>query len=69
MRHGFPQRFWIAPLLLLALVAAHGIALYRVASGLTWAVLSGVVVLLLLTHSGVLGSIYAILLRRSKRKS
>ncbi|HKR83057.1 MAG TPA: hypothetical protein VJS37_02715 [Terriglobales bacterium] len=70
MRHGFPKRFWIVPFLVVAaLVAAHGVALYQVASRLTWTILLAVVVLVLLTHSGLLGSIYAMFLRRSKRKS
>ena len=69
MRHGFPKRFWIVPLLLLAaLVAAHGVALYRLASRLSWTIVLGLVLLALLTHSGILGSVYAMLLRRSRHK-
>ena len=70
MRHMFPKRFWIVVALLLpVLAAAHAVALYRIASRLTWTVLVGLVLLVLLTHSGILGSIYAMLVRRSKHKS
>jgi len=69
MRHGFPKRFWIVVVLLPVLAAVHGVALYRIASRLTWTVLGGLAVLVVLTHSGILGSLYAILARRSGQKS
>jgi hypothetical protein len=70
MRHRSPKRFWIVPLLVLtALAGAHGVALYHLASRLTWAVLLGLVVLVLLAHSGALSFIQAIVLHRSRRKS
>jgi len=70
MGHPFPKRLWIVVALLLPVLAvAHGVALYRIASHLAWTVAVGFFLLVLLTHSGVLGSIYAMCARRSKNKS
>lgn len=69
MRHGFTKRFWVVSVLLLvALAAAHGVALYRFASRFTWTILVGLVVLVLLTHSGILCSFYAVFVRRFSHK-
>lgn len=69
MRHRFPKQLWILSLLVLVvLLAAHGFVFYRMASRLPWVVLVGVLLVALLTHSGILGSLYAVLMRRSRHK-
>lgn len=48
------------------LVAGHGIVLYHVASRFTRSVFMGLIVLLVLKHLGLFSSIYAIFRRRSR---
>jgi hypothetical protein len=67
-RHGFLKRIWLAPLFIAALAAAHAFVFYRVWSHVVWITASALVVLVLLTHLGVVGSIYAIFTRPPRRK-
>lgn len=50
------------------LVAGHGIILYYISShmALSAAALSGVVILVIINHLGLLGPLYALLRRRSR---
>lgn len=57
MNREFLKRIWILPVLVAILAAAHGVALYRFASRLTGGAVLGLVMLVLLTHSGILGSV------------
>lgn len=72
-RHRLPHRHaWILPLLLIVLVAGHGVILYYVSSRvmLSAAVLSGAILLLVIKHLGLLGPVYALFRRRrSQHKS
>jgi cytochrome bd-type quinol oxidase subunit 2 len=69
MKHRFPKQIWMVVALLLPVLAgAHVLALYRIASRLTWTLLVGFVLLVLLAHSGILSSLYPILVRRWGRK-
>lgn len=68
MRHYCQKRIWVLFLLLAALVAAHEAFLYRLASHFTWTIALALVLLVLLSHSGILGSIYAAMSRRSRDK-
>ena len=47
------------------LVLGHGIVLYRLSSKVTWSIVVGLILLLLLKHIGLFGSIYVFLKRRS----
>jgi hypothetical protein len=51
-----------------ALIASHGIILYYVSShtALSAAVLSGVTILVVIKHLGLLGPLYALFRRRSR---
>lgn len=69
MNHlGFLKRIWLVPLLIAALAAAHAFVFYRIWSHVIWITASALVVLALLTHLGVVGSIYAIFTRQRRRK-
>ncbi len=63
------KRFWILPLLLVVLIAGHGVILYYVSSHvmLSAAVLSGAIILLVIKHVGLLGPVYALFRRRRSR--
>jgi membrane protein YdbS with pleckstrin-like domain len=63
------RRFWILPILLVVLLAGHGVILYYVASHVmvSAAVLSSAVILLVLKHVGLLGPVYALFRRRGSR--
>lgn len=62
-------RFWVLLVLLVVLVAGHGVILHYVSSHvvLSVAVLSGAVILLVIKHAGLLGSVYALFRRRRPR--
>jgi len=64
MMHPFLQKTgWIVVAIL---VVGHAIVLYHFASRLTWSVLLGLVLLLLLKHVGLFSSIYTFFKRRSQ---
>ncbi len=60
------RRFWILPVLLVMLLASHGVILYYVSADvmLSAAVVSGAIILLVLKHVGLLGPVYALFRRR-----
>jgi membrane protein YdbS with pleckstrin-like domain len=60
-----PKHVWIWAVLLIVLLAGHGLILYYVSSHLKlWAVaLVGVVILLVIKHVGLLGPVYALFRR------
>ena len=60
---------WILPLLIAALIAAHGLALYHMFSRMASTIAVGLLVVLLLMHVGAVGSIYAMLKRWLGSKS
>jgi hypothetical protein len=71
VKHGPPHpivrsRLWPGPVLLVVLLAAHGVILSCVSShvALSAAALSGAVILLLMKHVGLLGQLYARIRRR-----
>lgn len=68
MRHRLSIRIWVMPLLLAALVAAHAIVLHHLTSHQAWTFGLGLILLMLLTHVGILGSISVIFGSRSKNK-
>jgi len=61
-------RRWLLAALVIALMAGHGIILYYVSSHriMSAAVLSGVIVLVVIKHLGLIGPGYALLRRRSR---
>ncbi len=63
------RRIWMLPVLVIVLLAAHGVILYYVSSRvmLSAAVLSGAIILLVLKHVGLLGPVYALFRRRHSR--
>jgi drug/metabolite transporter (DMT)-like permease len=69
--HLLPRRRpWILAVLLVLLLAGHGVILYYASSrvNLSAAVLSGAIILLVLKHVGLLGPVYALLRRLRSRK-
>ena len=67
MTHGWLlKRAWMLPVFVVILMAVHGMVLYRLFSHVTWIVMLGLVLLVLLKHIGVFGSIYAFFRRRSQ---
>jgi hypothetical protein len=63
-----PKRVWIIPLLVVALIAGHAILYYAMSHKvLSGAVASGVIVLVVIKHLGLLGPFYALLRRRSRQ--
>ncbi len=50
--------------LVITLVVIHAIVLYRLSSYLVWTVVPGLMLLVILKHLGLLGSVYACLRRR-----
>lgn len=62
------RRTWMLAILVIALLAAHGVIVRYMVSNqaLSGAVLSGVVVVLVIKHLGLLGSLYALVRRRSR---
>jgi hypothetical protein len=60
------RRVWMLPVLVVGLLAGHGIILYNVSSHvlLPAAVLLGVIMVLVIKHVGLLGPLYSRLRRR-----
>jgi hypothetical protein len=60
------RRVWMLPVLVIVLLAGHGVLLYYVSSHvmLSAAVLSGAIILLVIKHLGLVGPLYALLRRR-----
>jgi hypothetical protein len=58
-------KYGLIALLAGVLVVGHGILLYRLSSQITRAIGLGLILLVLLKHVGLLGSIHAFLKRRS----
>lgn len=65
MKHPRIPKAWLI-LVVGILVAAHAFLLYRVSLNVAWSVLIGLAVLVILKHVGLLGSLYAVLKRRSR---
>jgi hypothetical protein len=63
------SRLRILPVLLVGLLAGHGVILYYVSShvALSAAALSGAVILLVMKHVGLFGQLYALIRRRRSR--
>ena len=63
------RRVWILPVLLVILLAGHGLILYYVSSHvmLSAVVLSGAIILLAIKHAGLLGPVYAFFRRHRSR--
>ena len=64
--HRLLARPWMLPVLAVLLVT-HVIILYHIASRMTVAAIAGLLVLLLVKHVGLFGSIYAMVRRRIRR--
>ena len=64
-------RAWMLAVGVIILIAGHGIILYYFASHVTLstAVVSGVIILVVLKHLGVLGPLYALFRRRARRNA
>jgi hypothetical protein len=60
-----PNRLRVLPVLLVGLLAGHGVILYYVSShvALSAAALAGAVILLVMKHVGLFGQLYALFLR------
>lgn len=58
-------KYGLIALLAVVLVAGHGIALYRLSTHMTRAIVLGLVLVVLLKHIGLFGSIHTFLKRRS----
>lgn len=63
------RRTWILPVLLVVLLAGHGVILYYVSSHvvLSTVVVSAAIILLVIKHVGLLGPLYALFRRLSRR--
>jgi hypothetical protein len=63
-----PSRIWMLLSIAVVLVAGHGILLYYFSSHpvMSAAVVSGVIVVLVIKHVALLGSLYGLLRRRSQ---
>lgn len=63
------SRLRVLPVLLVGLLAGHGVILYYVSShvALSAAALSGAVILLVMKHVGLFGQLYALIRRRRSR--
>jgi len=64
-------RAWMLAVGVIILIAGHGVILYYFASHvtLTAAVVSGAVILLVIKHLGLLGSVYALFRWRARRNA
>ena len=62
---------WMLPVAVIILIAGHGIILYYFSShvALSAAVASGVIILVVIKHLGLLGPVYALFRRRARRKA
>jgi hypothetical protein len=67
--HPLAHRRWILPVLLVVLLAVHGVMLYYGFSHVipSAAVLSGAIILLVIKHLGLLGPVNAWVRRRRSR--
>ena len=63
-------RAWMLMAGLITLIAGHGIILYYFSSHmpLSAAVVSGVIILVVIKHLGLLGPVYALFRRRARRR-
>jgi hypothetical protein len=66
-RDKFKPAGWTVLMLIVAALVAHGGILYHLASGMTLASVTVVVLLLLAKHLGLFGSVYAMMRSRSRR--
>ena len=64
-------RAGMLPLAVVILIAGHGILLYYFSShvALPMAIVSGVTILMLIKHLGLLGPVYALFRRRARRNA
>ena len=62
------MRLWVVLVGVVVLIAGHGIILYYVSShtALSAAIVSGVIVLVVVKHLGLLGPLYALFRHRSR---
>jgi membrane protein YdbS with pleckstrin-like domain len=62
---------WTLPVGVVILIAGHGILLYYISShmALSSAVVSGVIILVVIKHLGLLGPLYVLFRRRSRRNA
>jgi hypothetical protein len=62
----FRRRIWMLVVLAVMLIAGHGITLYYVSSHLVLSagLLSGLILLIVIKHLGLLGPVYALFRRR-----
>jgi hypothetical protein len=62
---------WLVAAGVIILIAAHGVVLYYLSShpALSAAVVSGVIILVVVKHFGVLGRLSALLKRRARRNA
>ena len=70
-RHGrLRARAWMLMVGVITLIAAHGVILYYFSShmALSAAVVSGVIILVVIKHLGLLGPVYALFRRRARRR-
>jgi hypothetical protein len=70
--HSRPRaRAWILPVGVVILIAGHGILLYYISSdmGPSAVVVSGVIILVVIKHLGLLGPLYVLFRRRSRRNA
>lgn len=63
------RHVWILPVVLVVLLAGHGLILYHVTSYVkaSAVVVSGAIILLVIKHVGLLGPVYALFRRRRSR--
>jgi hypothetical protein len=61
-------RTWLIPVAVIALIAAHAVGFRYLPSGtiLSTALVSGLVILVVIKHVGLAGSVYAFFRRRSR---
>jgi hypothetical protein len=70
MKHRVPlARKRILSVLVIALIAGHGLILYQLHSHLASTAVVGLIILVLLKHFGVFGPIYAFFRRSSRRET
>jgi len=61
-------RTWMLPIVVVVLIAAHVIVPYLLLhTGVSVAIVSGAAILVVFKHLGLLGSLYALLRRRSRQ--
>ena len=64
-------RAWMLAVGVIILIAGHGIILYYFSShmALSAAVVSGVIILVVIKHLGLLGTVYPLFRRRARRRA